>query len=157
MRALDIRRNSIADHSGPGVTLVCAVLAVVLILTVSSASRWYPHVTFPSRQGTIPKARLSEQASLRTVGPRDAALSVADGHDLLTAYEGPAKLQRALAQNEAQALSLASADFDEDGVPDLVSGYAYDGRGIITVHRGNVDSIYPNAPEAKRRKADGTF
>ncbi|HEY3102193.1 MAG TPA: CSLREA domain-containing protein [Pyrinomonadaceae bacterium] len=63
----------------------------------------------------------------------------------------------ALEQNVAEPLSLATADFDEDGMPDLVAGYAYNGRGIITLHRGNVDSIYQNAPEAKRRRANGTF
>jgi hypothetical protein len=63
----------------------------------------------------------------------------------------------ALEQNRAEARSLASADFDEDGVPDLVSGYAGPDGGIVTIHRGNVDSIYPNAPEAKQRKAEGTF
>jgi hypothetical protein len=33
-------------------------------------------------------------------------------------------------------------------VPDLIGGYAVPSGGIITLHRGNVDSIYPNAPEA---------
>jgi hypothetical protein len=84
-------------------------------------------------------------------------VSLGNGRDLLTTYQGPDQLQQALRENQAAPRSLASADFDEDGVPDLVSGYAYDGRGIVTVHRGNVDSIYPNAPDAKRRKADGTF
>ena len=41
-------------------------------------------------------------------------------------------------------MALASADFDEDGVPDLVSGYAAgDGTGMVTVHRGNVNSLWP--------------
>src|SRR4029079_3308694 len=87
----------------------------------------------------------------------DSRVSLQNGHDLLTSYQGPENLQRALRQNQAEPRSLASADFDEDGVPDLVTGYAYNGRGIITIHRGNVDSIYPNTPEAKQRKADGTF
>src|SRR5205807_3560558 len=57
----------------------------------------------------------------------------------------------------AEPLSLASADFDEDGVPDLVSGYSYNGQGIATLLRGNVDSIYPNAPESQARRVNGTF
>ena len=84
-------------------------------------------------------------------------INLNDGHDLLTSYVGSGELRSALEQNLAQPLSLASADFDEDGVPDLVSGYSYNGHGIVTLLRGNVDSIYPNAPEAKQRKADGTF
>jgi len=46
---------------------------------------------------------------------------------------------------------------DEDGVADLVSGYEYQGRGIVTVLRGNVDSIYPNSPEAQQRRTSGTL
>jgi hypothetical protein len=65
---------------------------------------------------------------------------------VLAAYEGEARLVEALENNQARPLSLASADFDEDGVLDLVSGYAGPGGGIATLLRGNVDSIYPNAP-----------
>ena len=52
-------------------------------------------------------------------------------------------------------MALASADFDEDGVPDLICGYALDQGGRLTVYRGNVDSIYPNTPEARRRNNGG--
>ncbi|MFN2579356.1 MAG: Calx-beta domain-containing protein, partial [Pyrinomonadaceae bacterium] len=72
-------------------------------------------------------------------------------------YVGPDELRAALEQNQAAPLSLASADFDEDGVPDLISGYSYNRQGIVTLLRGNVDSIYPNAPEAQQRRANGTF
>jgi hypothetical protein len=59
------------------------------------------------------------------------------------------------APKAARPLSLASADFDEDGVPDLISGYAHAAGGILSLNRGNVDSIYPNAPEAALRRANG--
>ncbi|MBL8188362.1 MAG: CSLREA domain-containing protein, partial [Acidobacteria bacterium] len=59
-------------------------------------------------------------------------------------------------QNRAQILALASADFDEDGVADLVSGSESDGFGIVTVSRGNVAAVYPNSPEAQRQPAAGT-
>lgn len=56
------------------------------------------------------------------------------------------------------AHALASADFDEDGVPDLVSGYTgASGVGVITLERGNVDAIYPNSPEARERRERGNF
>jgi uncharacterized repeat protein (TIGR01451 family) len=82
---------------------------------------------------------------------------VSDGRDVKTSYTGAAKLQQVLEQNLARPLALASADFDEDGVPDLISGYAGSSGGIITLHRGNIDSIYPNAPEAQQRKVNGTY
>ncbi|HET9788795.1 MAG TPA: VCBS repeat-containing protein, partial [Pyrinomonadaceae bacterium] len=83
--------------------------------------------------------------------------SLNDGKELRASYIGPEDLIDALDQNGAEPLSLASADFDEDGVPDLVSGYSYAGRGIVTLLRGNLDSIYPNSPEAQQRKSNGTF
>ena len=46
-----------------------------------------------------------------------------------------------MAQNQAQPLGLASADFDEDGVPDLVSGYSYQEQGIVSFFSGNADTI----------------
>ena len=102
-------------------------------------------------------ARLSEAVTVHAAGRGNPTINLSDGRDVLTSYVGPQELRVALEQNQAEPMSLASADFDEDGVPDLVSGYAYNGQGIVSLLRGNVDSIYPNAPEAKQRKAEGTF
>lgn len=55
------------------------------------------------------------------------------------------------------ARALAAGDLDRDGVPDLIAGYASERGGILVIHRGNIDSIYPNAPEAQKRRADGSF
>jgi len=44
----------------------------------------------------------------------------------------------------AQPLSVVAADFDEDGMPDLASGYATGvGAGAIVIRRGNVDALWP--------------
>ena len=76
---------------------------------------------------------------------------------MFTSYRGSSDAQHALEQNLARPAALASADFDEDGTADLVAGYAGPSGGILTIHRGNVDAIYPNSPEAKQRKAEGAF
>src|SRR5439155_16493744 len=55
------------------------------------------------------------------------------------------------------ALTLATADFDEDGVPDLVAGFAAPGGGLLVLHRGNVDALFPNAPEARGRDQKAPF
>ncbi|HEU4386749.1 MAG TPA: hypothetical protein VFV34_03050 [Blastocatellia bacterium] len=54
----------------------------------------------------------------------------------------------------AKPLSLTSADFDNDGTPDLACGYESGDQGEIAVYRGNVDSTFPNSPEAKARGVD---
>ena len=106
----------------------------------------------------VAPARLSGEVSVKAAGAGIPYISLADGHDLLTAYVGEDRLVAALEADEAEPRSLAAADFDEDGVPDLVAGYQLPlGTGMVVVHRGNVDSIYPNSPEASQRKVAGTF
>jgi Domain of unknown function DUF11/FG-GAP-like repeat/Putative binding domain, N-terminal len=45
--------------------------------------------------------------------------------------------------------SLASGDFDEDGVPDLVTGYSTGSAGVLTVHHGNVAALWPYGDAAR--------
>jgi hypothetical protein len=103
-------------------------------------------------------AALGGPVTVHARGTGNPRISFDDGRQLLTSFTGAAGLQDDLASRGSRPLALASADLDEDGVPDLLSGFATaDGRGIIAVYPGNVDSIYPNSPEARRRKLDGTF
>ncbi|MEK6407167.1 MAG: VCBS repeat-containing protein [Acidobacteriota bacterium] len=102
-------------------------------------------------------ARLGDRATVHAVGLGAPRINLADGRELLTAYAGDPEAQWLLQQNLAQPLAIASSDFDEDGVPDLVTGYAAPNGGVLTLHRGNVDSIYPNTLEAQQRRAAGTF
>ena len=45
----------------------------------------------------------------------------------------------------ASPVSLATADFDEDGIADLVVGAEIGGHGVLTVYPGNRHAIYPNS------------
>src|SRR5438105_3596369 len=73
------------------------------------------------------------------------------------AYPETNGFQLTLEQSLPKPLALASGDFDEDGVPDLISAYSSANGGIITLGRGNVDAIYPHHPEARQRQARGEF
>jgi hypothetical protein len=66
-------------------------------------------------------ARLNETVTIHAAGRGNPTINLSDGHEVLTSYIGPDDLRVALEQNQAAPLSLASADFDEDGVPDLSS------------------------------------
>ncbi|MBA2528043.1 MAG: hypothetical protein H0V18_20010 [Pyrinomonadaceae bacterium] len=116
-----------------------------------------------SNAGPTPKqppqklARLGAHTTVQAVGQGNPLINLRSGRDLLTSYLGSSNAQLILEQNLARPTALASADFDEDGTADLIAGYAGPSGGILTMHRGNVDAIYPNSPEAKQRKAEGSF
>lgn len=74
-------------------------------------------------------------------------INVQDGKEILTDFTD------ADFENN-QPLSIATADFDEDGMPDIVIGYE---NGAASFMRGNIDALFPNAPEAQARKAKGEF
>ncbi len=71
--------------------------------------------------------------------------------------EGARLASSAPEMESGRALAMAAADFDEDGVPDLIASHAGAEGGLVTLRRGNVDAIYPNSPEAKARKQNGQF
>jgi len=134
------------------VTVLASVALFFVQRTVATGSK-----STASKLPEIQRARLSEEVTVHAAGRGNPWINLSDGHELITPYSGPAELTQLLERNEACPLSLCSADFDEDGVPDLISGYAGPNGGIVTLLRGNVDSIYPNAPEATQRKAEGSF
>ncbi len=66
-------------------------------------------------------------------------------------------IPQALAGKELKPLSLASTDFDGDGVADLAAGFATEDGGVVVLYRGNVDALYPHSPEARQRRESGGF
>ncbi|MEK6322315.1 MAG: VCBS repeat-containing protein [Acidobacteriota bacterium] len=140
-----------------GLALVVGIaLAPVLAHRMQRAAAT-ASATASSKPTQIQRARMSDEISIHAAGRGNPWINLSDGHELITPYSGPAELTQILERNEARPLSLCSADFDEDGVPDLISGYAGPNGGIVALLRGNVDSIYPNAHEAQNRRAEGTF
>ncbi|MEN3332392.1 MAG: hypothetical protein V7641_1757 [Blastocatellia bacterium] len=111
--------------------------------------------TFAAKVEKQPQA--PNKALAHAAGRGNPWINLLDGQAVPTAYTGAEYARQQIEQSQAKPVALAADDFDEDGVPDLVCGYAGAGGGILTLHRGNVDAIYPNAPEAKQRKAAGTF
>jgi hypothetical protein len=82
-------------------------------------------------------------------------INFANGHAQPSVFTDATALSSALQNGNAQPRSLAAADFDEDGVPDLLSGYAVNNAGGFTLQRGNLDAIYPHTSEARQHRAAG--
>jgi hypothetical protein len=147
MLALKTYLHLILPPAGLGRRAVCASLAIMFLVTECSCLVAVESGEYSCRslspRSEIPASRLSNRATIPH-NRRRQPQSISERWPRLTNFVPRIEhLKRALTENQAQPRSLASADFDEDGVPDLVSGYAYAGRGIVTIHRGNVDSIYP--------------
>jgi hypothetical protein len=105
----------------------------------------------------MPAAVMGDRVTVQAAGKGLPWINLTDGREVVAAHTGPADLCQALESNQAAPLALASADMDEDGVADLVCGYRGEKGGVLTIHRGNIDSIYPNTPEARARRARGSY
>ncbi|MGH9944285.1 MAG: FG-GAP repeat domain-containing protein, partial [Pyrinomonadaceae bacterium] len=156
-RSSAARRYSQARIIWVGLLTLAIVCCCAAALSLRKAQAL--NAVAPSPQEThAASARMGDVAGIRAAGRGGPAVRLADGRDVLADYEGEPSLVQALGQ--AEPLGLASADFDEDGVPDLVGGYANgangtDGGGLVTLHRGNAGALYPNSPEAQRRSGGG--
>ncbi|HEX3228792.1 MAG TPA: hypothetical protein VHQ95_07485, partial [Pyrinomonadaceae bacterium] len=140
--------------SGSSIVIPIAMLA----LLAKTSSHYDATRTLPDlKPGIAHLARMGDQVSIQAPGAGNPHIGFSDEYDLITEYAGESRLVETLETNKASPLSLSSADFDEDGVPDLIVGYAGPSGGIVTLLRGNVDSIYPNDPGARQRRAEGRF
>src|SRR5260370_28253460 len=140
-----------------GITLrALLVLSCVLVTALPLLRRWAEASVLAGR-GAVPGRRVvGSSSALRVERHGHAPINLSD-RAVPTEYGGTAAAAQDLAEGLARPLSLASGDFDEDGVADLVSGYGSRAGGIVTLHRGNVDSLFPNSPEAQQRRAQGQY
>ena len=118
--------------------LLVAILGSSILLYKATASADKAKSNPPIRL-----AQLSDDVSIHSNTRVTPSISLSNGHDLITDYEGTERACAAIENNLASPAALASADFDEDGVPDLICAYRAPDGGIITLHRGNRDAIVP--------------
>src|SRR5215831_8687176 len=93
------------------------------------------------------------QVQQRPSDPGAPKIWLQDNRPLSVTHVGPA----AAIMGSAQPLSMVSADFDEDGVQDLVVGYSTPGGGVIAWHRGNLDAFAPQSDASFQAIARGEF
>jgi CSLREA domain-containing protein len=105
--------------------------------------------------------RLSKTFSARTVEAVKEVppgMKLAKASELRPSFAGEIGFNPGLAAGEFRALTMAAYDFDADGAPELVSGYAMtNGGGALVLHRGSYEAYAPSKPESLRALAKGRF
>jgi uncharacterized repeat protein (TIGR01451 family) len=145
---------SLTPRFSPALTRISPVnrLAATVAVTLAACGLIYAAVT-----RSLVAARAASQTAqparvaLEALGASGLRVKLQGGEALAAAYTGDATARHRLEQNLASPLALASADFDEDGMPDLVTGYGYEGGGVLSIHRGNFAALYPNHQAALDR------
>src|SRR2546423_2609393 len=112
-------------------TLLCSIIAFACLVAA--------FIVFKSEAAKPP----TTGASVRAAGRGRPFLNLRDGYALKGTDASAAAFGAA---GNARPLTLAAADFDLDGAPDLLSGYAAGGQGLITFRRGNIDAFAPSDP-----------
>ncbi|HSS22426.1 MAG TPA: right-handed parallel beta-helix repeat-containing protein [Pyrinomonadaceae bacterium] len=130
---------------------VSILLASVALFTISATV-----ARVQTQSGNPPAGNKNEAARKITIHAANHTSSLVhlkDGYELSQRVGNDSNAAGAQ-PDLANPLSIASADFDEDGTPDLVTGHS---GGALAFYRGNVDALFPNSREAKARKAVGQF
>ena len=140
---LGIAYSKTAHRAGLAVFAVALLLAAVSLMGGRRAfpGSARPLAAGPQGTGTQMATTPSVPAAPRPQFGQPRAVPTA-AYDGLT---GPAQL---MASGAVQPLSLATEDFNEDGWPDLVAGYAIgSGDGVAVLYFGDRDAYAPEKPQ----------
>jgi HYR domain-containing protein len=140
-----------------GLALIAAVALAFFLIRGGPMSLALASLTTTGKQAQVQGASLGKEIRVQAAGRGKPWINLGDGRDVLSTYSYASEQNQLLESDQVNPLTLASGDFDGDGVPDLISGYSHAGSGVLTIHRGNVDSIYPNTAEARKRKSNAAF
>lgn len=121
--------------------LTLLLLIIGLSASVSSLTGKFTSLP-PVSQRVFRPALIGSRERIYRVTNRSPWLSLQNGREVPGLYLGPPGLSHLLAHVQAEPLTLAAADFDEDGAADLISGYIGPGGGILTLRRGNPLSVH---------------
>ncbi|HMC31108.1 MAG TPA: hypothetical protein VKL99_09755, partial [Candidatus Angelobacter sp.] len=117
-----------------------AILAVIVVFVLQTFALAAP-IQVPQAQPTGPRIWLGERQQLpMQAGGAPGGAALLAGH-------------AAIAPAGAQPLSLTTGDVDEDGIADLLVGYA----GHISIQRGNLDAFAPQSDASFQAITQGQF
>src|SRR5688572_24590706 len=126
------------------------VLGAVRISHSSAVKKAFVALTGASLRNTTGGA-----ITVHAAGRGKPFLNLQDGREMSVSYRGDQQAAAALQDGVAQARALASADFDRNGTPDVVAGYAFNGAGMITLQRGNPEAFAPADDSVLARMQQG--
>ena len=117
-----------------------AILALIVLSLLQTVALAAP-IQVPQAQPTGPRIWLGERQQLpMQAGGAPGGAAPLGGH-------------AALAPAAAQPLALTTGDVDEDGIADLLVGYA----GHISIQRGNLDAFAPQSDASFQAITQGQF
>ena len=105
----------------------------------------------------LPASLFAVQSSQQTSTSRGPQIYVQESQAIKVNHTGSSPAVQALAAGNAQPLSSASADVDEDGVADLLAGYSTPAGGVVVLYRGNLDAFAPQSNQSFLAIARGEF
>jgi predicted outer membrane repeat protein len=104
---------------------------------------------------TVQAQEAGGRITTRAAGRGRSFFNLRDGRTLGVTYTGEARTVARLKYGFAQPRSLATADFDRNGTPDVVAGYCQGRAGILTKQRGNPDAFAPGQDSVFARIQQG--
>lgn len=117
-----------------------------LVLTCAAVLGFYAAIYGAlMTDGRRAEAAQATRIKLEAVGARTLRAKLAGGAVVRPEFFGDESTRLLLEQNQAAPLALAAGDFDEDGMPDLVTGYAAAAGGVLGLNRGNAAAVYPRS------------
>ncbi|MBS1797258.1 MAG: Ig-like domain repeat protein [Acidobacteria bacterium] len=84
-------------------------------------------------------------------------IKLRQGKAIETDYVGSERTVKRFESGELRPTALAATDFDADGFPDLVSGYAAGNGGVLTFHKGSKEAFAPEDPAVLEGIRNGDF
>lgn len=126
--------------------------AIIVLFILSAAIYFLPKAASQEK----PEGDLSEAKTAENKGEKAVAIHARErGFPFVNFTDGKdLSLPNGAQQTGTAGRLLASADFDSDGIPDLITA---DTGGTLKFYAGNVASIYPHSAEADELRRLGNF
>ena len=125
-----------------------AAIKLLLVCLVTASVPYALYVRVDSKASQAP-------VTVQAAGRGKQFFNFVDGRQLQVGYRGDQNLTQALQTGQAQPRTLGSIVLADNGIPDLIAGYAYGGMGIVTVQHGNPDAFAPNDVSVYARMQQG--